>query len=150
MPMRAALANVQPMKKQNLDASMPLAAFFLGGIIGTAQLAVMWGLVSNLLGPSVMDAAGWILFIVPVGAILGATAAAWLMRFDFASQGWSSFGVALGLATFVGFPAALIAPSALVGLGPDYQQYRLIVFVIEYSVAWLVMYFLFKPKRREL
>ena len=41
---------------------MMFIALLLGGVIGAAQLTVMWGLASSLIvGPSLMNAVGWLL-----------------------------------------------------------------------------------------
>ncbi len=135
-----------------MDEDRSFIALVCGGIVGAAQLTVMWGLISSLVSPlssSLMDMAGWIVLLVPSGALLGAAVAALLVRLEPSSEGWSSFRRAWGLATFSGFPVALIAPIALVGAGPDHHQYRFLAFIIQYALAWLAIFLLFRPRHRE-
>lgn len=132
-----------------MDEDRSFIALVCGGIVGGAQLTVLWGLVSSLISSSDMDMAGWILLLVPSGALFGVTVAALLVRLEPSSEGWSLFLRAWGLATFGGFPVALIAPIALVGAGPDQYQYRFIAFIIQYGLAWVAIFLLFRPKHRE-
>ena len=125
---------------------MSFIALIFGGVIGAAQLTVMAGLASSLIQSNVMDAAGWLLLLVPIGALLGVAAAAFLVRFKPSLEGWSPFFGAWALAIFFGFPAAVIAPMALVGLGPHSQRLRFLAFLVDYGFIWLAMFLLFRPR----
>jgi hypothetical protein len=128
------------------EVSMSRIAFFVGGLAGAAQLTALWGLIPNLDQTRSMDAAGWILLTVPLGALLGVLASTVISKFKVSREGWVSFLGAWAIATICGFPAALIAPMFLVGLGPSSQGYRYLAFVVEYGLIWSVIYLVFRPK----
>ena len=118
---------------------MYFAALLLGGLIGIAQCAVLSGLLPDFLPNS--GAAGWLLLIIPFGAFCGVLFTRVLVFFV-DSKCKPRIAAPMGLAALCGLPVALIAPMMLVGLGPNYQDYRYIAYFVEYGFAWSALFFL--------
>lgn len=120
---------------------MSFLLLMFGGIIGAAQTPILWGFAVDEVGWESGGAAGWMLIAVPIGTFGGVLIAMAMQHFGTSTQWnwWKIFG-AWCAAVFPGFCAALLYPMLLVGMGPEYQDYRLVVFFIEYVVIWAIMF----------
>jgi MFS family permease len=122
----------------------------LGGILGAAQLSVLSGLLVDHFNPQFVLVAGWLLLIVPVGALAGVAIVAIALNTAGKSVPRAHLVVSWCLAVFHGFPIAMVAPIFLVGAGPDHQEYRYVACVVQYSILWLALLFFCARSRDKL
>jgi hypothetical protein len=118
---------------------MQLLLLILGGIVGAAQLTVLSGLVAGDPRFSFLEAAGWVLLTIPVGAVIGTTFVAIILTLRRNRIKRSDLLNAYLLAMFTGFPVSLAAPLLLAGAGPDSHKHAPTAFVIQYGLFWSII-----------